>query len=59
MRDCDSEAVYVPGNCNGNKLNRRIEILENLLSASGDDTTATTNSLRQALRRNKSDMADG
>ncbi|CAK5122792.1 unnamed protein product [Meloidogyne enterolobii] len=58
MRDCDSEAVYVPGNCNGNKLNRRIEILENLLSASGDDTTATTNSLRQALRRNKSDMAD-
>lgn len=54
----DSEAVYVPGNCNGNKLNRRIEILENLLSASGDDTTAKTNSLRQALRRNKSDMAD-
>ncbi|KAF7631137.1 DNTTIP1_dimer domain-containing protein [Meloidogyne graminicola] len=58
MRNCDSEVVYVPGNCNGNKLNRRIEILENLLLASGDDTTAKTNSLRQALRRNKSDMAD-
>jgi hypothetical protein len=55
MRDPSN---YVPGNCNGNKLNRRIEILENLLGASGDDTTAKTNSLRQALRRNKSDMAD-
>lgn len=54
----DSSAPHLSGNCNGNKLNRRIEILENLLGSSGDDTTAKTNSLRQALARNKSDMAD-
>jgi hypothetical protein len=53
----DSSAPHLSGNCNGNKLNRRIEILENLLGSSGDDTTAKTNSLRQALARNKSDMA--
>ncbi|KAL3117389.1 hypothetical protein niasHT_005824 [Heterodera trifolii] len=50
---------YIPGNGNGNKLNRRLEMLERLLRASGGDgLCARTNSLRQALRRNRSDMAD-
>jgi hypothetical protein len=46
------------GNGNGNKMNLRVEILENLLSASGDGTSAKVNSLRQAINRCKSDMAD-
>uniref|UniRef100_A0A183CJ95 DNTTIP1_dimer domain-containing protein n=1 Tax=Globodera pallida TaxID=36090 RepID=A0A183CJ95_GLOPA len=59
MHDVEHEKTYIPGNGNGNKLNRRLEMLERLLRASdGDGTCARTNSLRQALRRNKSDMAD-
>lgn len=46
------------GNGNGNKFNLRIEMLENLLEASGDETSAKINSLRQAIHRSKSDMAE-
>lgn len=46
------------GNGNGNKMNLRIEILENLLNASGDGTSAKVNSLRQAIHRSKTDMAE-
>ncbi|KAH7731787.1 AT hook domain-containing protein family protein [Aphelenchoides avenae] len=49
---------YNTGNGNGNKMNLRIEILENLLKASGDGTSAKVNSLRQAVKRNKTDVAD-
>lgn len=53
------ESAYIAGNGNGNKLNRRIEMIEDLLkTADSDGTSARTNSLRQALGRNKSDMAD-
>uniref|UniRef100_A0A915CTV4 DNTTIP1 dimerisation domain-containing protein n=1 Tax=Ditylenchus dipsaci TaxID=166011 RepID=A0A915CTV4_9BILA len=40
----------------GNKMNLKLEILENLLNTCGDG--AKGNSLRQAIKRNKSDMAD-
>lgn len=50
--------AFVSGNGNGNKMNLRIEIIENLLNASGDGTSAKINSLKQAVKRNKSDMAD-
>lgn len=50
--------TFISGNGNGNKMNLRVEIIENLLNASGDETSAKINSLRQAIRRNKSDMAD-
>lgn len=46
------------GNGNGNKMNLRIEILESLLSSLGEGTNAKVNSLKQTIRRNKSDMAD-
>lgn len=50
--------TFISGNGNGNKMNLRVEIFENLLNASGDGTSAKINSLRQAIRCNKSDMAD-
>jgi hypothetical protein len=46
------------GNGNGNKFNLRVKMLENLLEASGDGTSAKVNSLRQAIHRSKTDMAD-
>ncbi|KAI6241589.1 DNTTIP1-dimer domain-containing protein [Aphelenchoides fujianensis] len=46
------------GNGNGNKMNLRVEILENLLKANGDGTSAKVNSLRQAIHRCKTDMAE-
>ncbi|KAI1729054.1 suppressor of activated egl-4 protein 2 [Ditylenchus destructor] len=52
---------FASGNGNGNKMNLRVEILENLLqntSNGGTGTSAKINSLRQAIRRNKADMAD-
>uniref|UniRef100_A0A914C0Q0 DNTTIP1 dimerisation domain-containing protein n=1 Tax=Acrobeloides nanus TaxID=290746 RepID=A0A914C0Q0_9BILA len=50
--------TFISGNGNGNKFNLRIEILENLLKSAGDGSSAKVNSLRQAIRRNKTDMAD-
>jgi hypothetical protein len=49
---------YCPGNANGNKFSNRIKMLEGLLEASGDGTSAKVNSLRQAITRSKTDMAD-
>ncbi|KAI6214833.1 DNTTIP1-dimer domain-containing protein [Aphelenchoides besseyi] len=52
------------GNGNGNKMNLRVEILENLLKANGDEaggrttSSAKVNSLRQAIHRCKTDMAE-
>ncbi|KAI6176721.1 DNTTIP1-dimer domain-containing protein [Aphelenchoides bicaudatus] len=46
------------GNANGNKFNKRIEMLEKLLEATGDGTSAKVNSLRQAINRSKTDMAE-
>ncbi|VDK42846.1 unnamed protein product [Gongylonema pulchrum] len=46
------------GNGNGNKMNLRLEILEGLLASLGEGTNAKVNSLKQTIRRNKSDMAD-
>jgi hypothetical protein len=50
---------YNGGNGNGNKMNLRIEMLENLLKASGEAvglSSAKVNSLRQATKRNRMDM---
>uniref|UniRef100_A0A7E4W2R8 DNTTIP1_dimer domain-containing protein n=1 Tax=Panagrellus redivivus TaxID=6233 RepID=A0A7E4W2R8_PANRE len=58
MRFAGSEDPLVTGNGNGNKVNMRIEILENLLKYAGDGSSAKVNSLRQSIRRNKSDVAD-
>ncbi|CAB3401557.1 unnamed protein product [Caenorhabditis bovis] len=50
------------GNGNGNKMNMRISILEDLLSremeTSSDGTSARVNSLKQVIKRNKTDMAN-
>lgn len=51
------------GNGNGNKMNLRIEILDNLLTAAQGElgtrtSSAKINSLRSAVRRNKNDVAD-
>ncbi len=57
--------MFLPnsGNGNGNKMNLRLEMLGEMLpTAQGElgsrNTSAKINSLRQAIRRNKSDMAD-
>uniref|UniRef100_A0A0K0D195 TFIIS N-terminal domain-containing protein n=1 Tax=Angiostrongylus cantonensis TaxID=6313 RepID=A0A0K0D195_ANGCA len=47
------------GNGNGNKVNMRIHVLEQILSSiETDGSSARVNSLRQVIRRNKADMAD-
>uniref|UniRef100_F1LAX4 Uncharacterized protein n=1 Tax=Ascaris suum TaxID=6253 RepID=F1LAX4_ASCSU len=46
------------GNGNGNKMNLRIEILEGLLRSMGEGSNAKINSLKQTIRRNKTDMAE-
>ncbi|MFH4983551.1 hypothetical protein AB6A40_010260, partial [Gnathostoma spinigerum] len=46
------------GNGNGNKMNLRIEILEGLLNSMGEATNAKINSLKQTIKKNKTDMAD-
>ncbi|CAI2348452.1 unnamed protein product [Caenorhabditis sp. 36 PRJEB53466] len=50
------------GNGNGNKMNMRIVILDELLNremdGSSDGSSARVNSLKQVIRRNKLDMAD-
>ncbi|VDO39191.1 unnamed protein product [Haemonchus placei] len=47
------------GNGNGNKMNMRIHVLEQILSSiETDGSSARVNSLRQVIRRNKADMAD-
>ncbi|CAL2036755.1 hypothetical protein CAEBREN_00988 [Caenorhabditis brenneri] len=50
------------GNGNGNKMNMRISILEELLSRemdnSSDGSSARVNSLKNVIKRNKMDMAD-
>ena len=58
MRIGTAEEEFVTGNGNGNKMNMRVDILENLLKAAGDGSSAKVNSLRQAIRRNKADIAD-
>ncbi|CAD6190429.1 unnamed protein product [Caenorhabditis auriculariae] len=49
------------GNGNGNKMNMRINILEAILNSetenSSDGSSARVNSLKQVIRRNKTDMA--
>uniref|UniRef100_A0A914YI37 DNTTIP1 dimerisation domain-containing protein n=1 Tax=Panagrolaimus superbus TaxID=310955 RepID=A0A914YI37_9BILA len=52
------EDELLTGNGNGNKMNMKIDILENLLKSVGYGSSAKVNSLRQALRRNKADIAD-
>ncbi|KAF1761133.1 hypothetical protein GCK72_009387 [Caenorhabditis remanei] len=50
------------GNGNGNKMNMRIAILDELLSremdGSSDGSSARVNSLKHVIKRNKMDMAD-
>lgn len=50
------------GNGNGNKMNMRISILDELLSremnGSNDGSSARVNSLKHVIKRNKMDMAD-
>lgn len=50
------------GNGNGNKMNMRISILDELLNRemdnSGDQSSARVNSLKNVIKRNKMDMAD-
>ncbi|VDM48486.1 unnamed protein product [Toxocara canis] len=46
------------GNGNGNKMNLRIENLEGLLRSMGEGSNAKINSLKQTIRRNKTDMAE-
>ncbi|CAI5445080.1 unnamed protein product [Caenorhabditis angaria] len=50
------------GNGNGNKMNMRISILDALLSremeSSSDGSSARVNSLKQVIKKNKTDMAD-
>jgi len=42
----------------GNKMNLRLEMLQNLLQSLGDGSSAKVNSLKQTIRRNKTDTAD-
>lgn len=58
MRIGTTSEELVTGNGNGNKMSMRLEILENLLKSAGDGSSAKVNSLRQAIRRNKADIAD-
>ncbi|VDK58274.1 unnamed protein product [Anisakis simplex] len=46
------------GNGNGNKMNLRVEILDGLLESMGEGSNAKINSLKQTIRRNKTDMAE-
>uniref|UniRef100_A0A8R1EKL2 Uncharacterized protein n=1 Tax=Caenorhabditis japonica TaxID=281687 RepID=A0A8R1EKL2_CAEJA len=50
------------GNGNGNKMNMRMVILDELLSremdSSSDGSSARVNSLKQVIKRNKQEMAD-